>query len=409
MEDHIDWQEIDIRVGQAFRLAAPIDQRALFAGRTEQVRQVVDCIGQPGQHAVIYGERGVGKTSLANVLHEFLQPVGNHWLVVRTNCDSADDFSSTWRKVLAEIDLRRETAGTGLRPASQTQDVQASELLPEPIRPNDIRRLLIRLDAHAIIILDEFDRLPREAVPLVADTIKTLSDTATPATLILVGVADSVDELVIEHASIERAIVQVRMPRMSADELVEIVLRGLGSVEMAIERPALELVASLSQGLPHYTHLLGLHAARQAIDMRRPQVTRDDVRAAISSAVHRAQESIQFAHHTATLSPRPDNLYKQVLLACALAPSDERGFFAAADVRTPMAAIMKRRYEISAFSQHLNNFCDPSRGAILQRTGTRRRYRFRFSNPLMQPYVIMRGLDSNLIDEATLQSFGASV
>jgi hypothetical protein len=193
---------------------------------------------------------------------------------------------------------------------------------------------------------------------------------------------------------------------MSPGELTQIVLRGLGTVQMTIEADALELIASLSQGLPHYTHLLGLHAARHAIDSRRLQVKRQEVRKAISSAVEHAQESIQFAYHTATMSPRPDNLYKQALLACALAPTDERGCFAAADVRAPMSVIMKRRYEISAFSQHLNNFCDPARGAILQRTGTRRRYRFRFSNPLMQPYVVMRGLDSRVIDERTVQESG---
>ena len=408
-EPRADWAEIDIRVGHAFRPATPIDQRALFAGRTAQIREVLDCIGQSGQHAIIFGERGVGKTSLANVLHEFLQPIGNHWLVVKTNCDSADDFTSTWRKVFAEVDLMREMPGTGLKGAVQREPFSAQDLLGDRVRPNDIRRVLARLGVHAIVILDEFDRLAGETVPLLADTVKTLSDTATPATLILVGVADSVDELVIEHASIERAIVQIRMPRMSPNELVEIVLRGLGSVGMTIELHALELVASLSQGLPHYTHLLGLHAARHAIDSRRLQVSREDVRKAISSAVQRAQESIQFAYHTATMSPRPDNLYKQVLLACALAPTDERGYFAAADVRAPMSAIKRRRYEISAFSQHLNNFCDPGRGAILQKTGTRRRYRFRFSNPLMQPYVIMRGLDSRMISEKTVQELGKAI
>jgi hypothetical protein len=45
-------------------------------------------------------------------------------------------------------------------------------------------------------------------------TIKTLSDNASSikTTLILVGVADSVDELIGEHQSIERAIKQVPMP-----------------------------------------------------------------------------------------------------------------------------------------------------------------------------------------------------
>jgi hypothetical protein len=38
--------------------------------------------------------------------------------------------------------------------------------------------------------------------------IKVLSDNSVPATLVLVGVADSVDALIVEHQSIERALVQ---------------------------------------------------------------------------------------------------------------------------------------------------------------------------------------------------------
>jgi len=60
---------------------------------------------------------------------------------------------------------------------------------------------------------------------------------------------------------------------------------------------------------------------------------------------------------------------------------------------------MKKPYEIPAFSQHLNAFCENARGPVLQRTGTARRYRFRFENPLMQPFVIMDGIKKGLITD----------
>ena len=55
---------LGIKVGDVFRPSAPVDEKALFAGREEQVRRVIDAIFQRGQHVMIYGERGVGKTSL---------------------------------------------------------------------------------------------------------------------------------------------------------------------------------------------------------------------------------------------------------------------------------------------------------------------------------------------------------
>ena len=93
-----------------------------------------------------------------------------------------------------------------------------------------------------------------------------------PATLVLIGVADTVDELIREHRSVERALVQVRMPRMARDELAEIARRGIGSAHMTIKKPAVDRVTAISQGLPHFTHLLTQLAAQAALAERHADV-----------------------------------------------------------------------------------------------------------------------------------------
>lgn len=190
---------------------------------------------------------------------------------------------------------------------------------------------------------------------------------------------------------------------MSPEELHEIVRKGLSLVRMSIAQEALDYMARLSQGLPHFMHLVGLVAALKAVDTGGTLIQMRHVEGAIANAIEQAQQSIREAHHRATMSPRKENLYAQVLLACALANTDDLGYFAAADVRDPMSRIMKRRYEIPAFSRHLNDFCENIRGPVLQKIGTRRRFRFRFLNPLMQPFVIMHGLSSRLIDRQFLE------
>jgi hypothetical protein len=64
-------------------------------------RRLFSVVAQPGQHAVIYGERGVGKTSLAGVAAEMLASA--NVLTARATCDVSDDFSSVWQKSLGEI------------------------------------------------------------------------------------------------------------------------------------------------------------------------------------------------------------------------------------------------------------------------------------------------------------------
>jgi Cdc6-like AAA superfamily ATPase len=399
-------EEKAIRLGSVFSPAAPIREKDVFMGRREQVRTVMDAINQRGQHVLIYGERGVGKTSLANVLAGFLAFPGQEPIIApHINCDATDDYSSTWRKIFRQIRLTRTTPAFGFQRKGQPVDVSMLDGLPETITPEVVLSTALTLSqAYLFIpIIDEFDRLQEEqATRQFTDTIKALSDQAGKTTLVLVGVAGTVEELIAEHHSVERALVQVRMPRMSRQELEQIVTAGVAAVGMTVEAEANRCIATLSQGLPHYTHLLGLHSARQAIDSGVEDVSSLHVDAAISKAIEGSQQTLMRAYHKATTSPRSDNLYSQVLLACALAKADQLGYFAAADVREPMSEIMGKRYEIAAFSRHLADFCDENRGPVLERMGIPRRYRFRFRNPLLQPFVIMQGLANKLIDRSDL-------
>ncbi len=372
------------KIGTAFTPSAPIDKRTLFAGRFDQLRDAVTAVSQKGQHAVIYGERGVGKTSLANVVYETFGEQVNKPSCGPINCDESMSFSSLWHAAFREMHLDD----------GRTMD----DLAPDEIRPDDIRHILQNIK-KTVIVFDEVDRLrDRTATTKLADCIKNLSDHGIDTTIILVGVAESVDTLIAEHVSIERNLKQIPMPRMSDSELVEVIDNGAQISGMNIAPDAANQVLALSQGLPHYTHLLALNAFQDTVERGGEEVEVRDVDTAIRRALKTAQHSVVSGYHKAVTSPRKDNLYKQVLLACAMSETDSLGFFYAGSVREPMSRIMGRPYEIPTFSQHMKAFCEPDRGPILSRTGIKRRYRFRFVNPLMQPYVIMSGLTEGLIE-----------
>ncbi|MPZ24267.1 MAG: AAA family ATPase [Dehalococcoidia bacterium] len=390
-----------IRLLRAFTPAAPITERELFSGRSRQIDQTMGAVAQVGQHVVLFGERGVGKTSLASVIYDVwshLQREDAGVFAPRVNCDSDDTFGTLWEKVAEEIELAFEKEG--LTPGPPAFREALTELRNRTATPNSIRRCFELSRRSLVVIVDEFDRIEDEAVPrLMADTIKTLSDYLVDATLILVGVADTVDELVYEHGSIDRALVQVLMPRMSIAELQDIVRTRLDRVSMTIDSEVLHRLAHVSQGLPHYTHLLGLHSGVAAIDAGRMHVRIDELNVALHLALEQAQESIRDAYQRATDSPQGANLYRQVLLACAVAEVDEVGYFPPSGVREPFSQIMGRRYDIPNFIRHLHSLCEEDRGRILEREGTPRRHRFRFANPLIKPYVLLRGLRDGLVQE----------
>ncbi len=237
------------------------------------------------------GERRVGKTSLANVLSDiFADRKLEHLHSVGVNCTTNDDFRSIWRNVFHELHV--------------DLDDQWADVSPEAVR-----YVLQGLQHRTLIVIDEVDRLENdEALTLLSDTVKTLSDHSVGATLVLVGVADSVDELIGDHQSIERAVTQVPMPRMSNVELTGIVDKGLRRLRMTITDNAKTRIARLSEGLPHYTHLLSLHATQRAIMDDRSEVRDTDATTAIQTAVQKAQHTIRTAYQRATRSPRQDSL-----------------------------------------------------------------------------------------------------
>jgi Holliday junction resolvasome RuvABC ATP-dependent DNA helicase subunit len=399
--------QLAFEVGSVLTPGAPINDRELFAGRIGQIRDILSAVSQRGYHAVLFGERGVGKTSLSNVLAGLLRDTGvTGHLLSRVNCDASDDYSSLWRKALRDIIVIKSRPGIGFT-ADQIEVSQSIvDALPDVLAPDEVRRVLTNLAQGVILVVvfDEFDRIQSNVVTTtMADTIKMLSDYSVPATILLIGVADSVNELIKEHQSIERAVVQVPMPRMSDDEVREIISKGLDRLKMTIESDALDHMVSLSQGIPYITHLIALHTARTAAEADMTKITSDHLSIGIERALDQWQQSIKSAYYEATKSPQPGHIYKQVLLACALAEVDDLRYFTAAAVRKPLRIITGRQYEIPNFAKHLKEFSNPARGQILQRTGEKRRIRYRFASPILRPYIIMRGFGDKIITKTMLK------
>jgi Cdc6-like AAA superfamily ATPase len=371
-------------VARAFTPGAPVDRLDMLAGRMAQLTDVVSAVAMKGQHVGLYGERGVGKTSLATVLAEYFSDARRSELQsVVVNCSTDDSYATLWQNVFSELGVVADD---------------------DSFSPEGVRRELQALEPPALVVLDELDRLEDDdALTALADTIKTLSDHAVPSTLVLVGVARSIGELVGEHASIVRALVQIEMPRMTMAELGEILTKGCKRAGLTTRPEAINDIAALSEGLPHYTHLLGLHAGQRAIQDDRTEVTAGDVQKAIPKTVDR--HTILSDYQLATRSARRDALFSQVLLACALAPKNQLGYFTSGSIRDPLEVIAGRRIEIPAFSNHLSQFLEPERGAVLQREGSSRRYFYRFSDPIFQPYVVLNGLSQGMITDEQLRRF----
>lgn len=387
----IDTMQLE-RLSQAFTPHRPIDLPKFLSGRVEVLYRAMDAANTEGLHVILFGDRGTGKTSLARVLGLMLQeptrPDGRRVLV--TSCNSSDDFTSIWRRVFQEVLVAPRQLGFSPDRSQiavhRMQDFDGTE-------PNDVRLMVQSLPNPSVIVIDEFDRVPAngDARRLMADTIKLFSDTGVKATIILVGVADSIGQLIAEHQSISRNIEQISVEPMSPTELGDIIRKGYDHVGIGYGDSLPRQIAELSQGYPHYTHLLGLWAGRRALESGATDVTAEILDEAIPAALRGATGGVQHEYEKAILSSQKDALFEEVLLACALTKRDSLGRFATADVRMPLRLILDRDIAIGGYQSHLAKFCEPDRGPVLRKSGKPRSYRWQFVNPQIIPYILIRG------------------
>lgn len=384
--------------GNVFTPNAPVQDEHLFSGRKDQIKSLIRALAARGSHAIIFGERGVGKTSLGNIIKTHL-PDGV--LIAVVSCDSDMTYSTLWRSILERLSVaipKEQAIGFGNGEKSETGSLNLLDLIENKknISSQDVRSVLEKVDGHIIIFIDEIDRLDGKTTMAMADTVKTFSDYSLGAKLVLIGVGKSVGELIQGHQSIERALVQIQMPRMSPSEIDGIITSGLESLGMTIEKTVRNKVVALSRGLPHYTHLIMLHSSQHAAEDDRTNIDQKDFAVAVRESVQEKGQSLRDEYNVAIQSTRKAYLFPYVLTACALAKGDSDGYFALTDIQRPLEKLRGEKIVLAAFIKHVGAFCSEERGGILEKTGKEHKYRYRFRNPLMQSYVIMRAISDDL-------------
>ena len=134
------------QVRDVFAPTQPVTEERNFAGRNKVLKHLIEVIEHRMSHVVIFGERGIGKTSILHILHKLA--ADSDYTVLHSTCGARSEFSSTFRTMLRGVPLRFHQS---VSPTTERGDQSGglASLLPEgEFDARELSEVLASITSH---------------------------------------------------------------------------------------------------------------------------------------------------------------------------------------------------------------------------------------------------------------------
>ncbi|NUB06096.1 AAA family ATPase [Azospirillum sp. Vi22] len=299
-------------LSEAFRPHSPIKSPSAFVGRSVELNRVKESLHQHGLQIVVFGERGAGKTSLANVATADIRRV-------QVFCEEASTFEKIVKDIILEFQ-KLEPQKLVFDAVRGTVQFEGAILPADRLDGNSLRRILPKSD-NLCIVLDELDRVQDDSVvPLLSELSKNLSTYQSNIKLVLIGVAKNVQQLLRGHQSNFRNLREVSLGPMTAEDVEEIVSRGSAVLGISFSRLVIDQIVELSDKYPYYVHLIATEAARSALNENSVLVDEGHLASGVIAAASDAHSSLRESYDLAIMSVKRSSIYRHTLWGLASLP-----------------------------------------------------------------------------------------
>lgn len=420
----------------AFQPATELDDPDRFAGRARQVRELADALHIDGSVPVIFGHRGLGKSSLALQMRriamgdvELLAHLGaerlaladaSQFLTFFVTCTDATRTTNDLLQLMinsaesVDFDPGQTHPGESRRLVDRSTrravSIKSFELESTERYQTESQRLsyqelnleekLIQLcdllsatyRQPVLFVIDELDRM--ETTGGLASFLKAASSTALK--FMLVGIASDIANLLHDHQSLERRLMTVRLPLMTQPELGQIVVKAQSYVRehgltINFEDEAVLTLVKVSAGFPWFVHVFGQQALIDAEEEGTTVVTRESVSEAISQVA-----SNRFAQQFS-------DMYQMAVRDSWNREATLRMFAEWPSPDIPTSEIYRRLSSIGVKGggTYRGHLCQAEYGSILMVPDFQKRGLIRFRNEMFKAYVRLRpslyaGLDDQV-------------
>lgn len=409
----------EITPHNAFTPAKEVQDIERFAGRIALLDDIAAALQADGAQLVLYGQRGIGKSSIARVLNQIA--INDKTAIARLSTPphtkleylpiqiTCDDSVSSIDKLLVRL-LTDDSALASWLPfkvvekkftgeAGGKLGIKVIELSGKVSESITERTVEVDADIHTtfinacrsivgsgvarhglLIIIDEFDRISDKRG--IASILKALGPEG--VTFALVGVAGNINELIADHESVARQLTDgsILVPPMSKDDLAEIIARAMAALDgkYEFEFGAIDWITSIAKGHPFYVHLVGKHALLRAISQKTNVVSEEIARDALADIAFKGAAPIQ----EATYKKAVGHSYVRERILKGFAHRDDQEIYTT-DLYGDLAKELK--VDPSAISVYVGQLASDKYGSVI--TKIRDRY-YQFNDSLFKAYAAAR-------------------
>jgi len=248
------------------------------------------------RHALITGERGIGKSSFSSQLQGIARGESNYlalvdaepkdlpftFLAVEHIAQDGQGPTEIAAGLLKELDASKGLARFARFNLDFTIDLGplTTSVTQKSLDPQDAVTKFIdgiqQVADHVknkvdgiILIVDEIDRVA--AAPGVSTFFKVATERLSSRGLenvsfILIGLTGTLESLRAEHDSVSRIFKLIEVPLLEDEEGIEILIKALKNTDVSIDEDAAQRLVELSGGYANAVHLLGEQAYDLAIE-----------------------------------------------------------------------------------------------------------------------------------------------
>ena len=259
---------------RVFNPSSPMASQELLVGRDEERFVLAKAIERQGQHAVVFGDRGIGKTSLSDVVtnqcgqtiiklqcgadwsfldfsYQFLKSLGK-------SPDILEEETSNESSISPKFDVKIVSLGGDKKESSK---VKYKGLHGTTWNASSLIQELRGYEEPSVIVLDEYDLINSSGDEFhreISHFIKGISNdpAGLPFTFIIIGIASSAANLLAGHKSSGRNLQEIFLKWIPREGIGQFLRASEKILNIKFSNDVFRRLVNSSYGLPYQVHLL---------------------------------------------------------------------------------------------------------------------------------------------------------